>query len=367
MLSRSFGLAEKDIQQFIANDTYAQKQLKNILGIEEIDVNFKREETFINGITVDLMIHSRNNKSIYSLIECKGSNINVTDYVRGIGQTLQYEYFYEEKIPPKNEHSYNFNSKFKTVLLITSDFMKLTNINLSKFKYPETVTIIEINTHNYKLREIDKEEIKKINDNTDLNTIALNFYYFRDNRIFELYILLKELTIESLTSEDSIHRKEMEKRLVKEKNVINNGNWRNAFITLSSLGFIDSNNRPTELGFSLTQYTFEEFAFYVYENYLKDYIDLLLMIIEEKELQNKRISEITKEIYNYFNGKEVLYLTQSNNRYISSFLNIMRDDYGILSFEPRSSNRVINYDIRKYNKKNIIDNIRNRTVASKYL
>lgn len=363
----SFGMAEKDIQHYLATNKNAQKSLKNILGIEEDNIEFKREESFINGITVDLMVHSKENKNIYSLIECKGTNINVTDYVRGIGQTLQYEYFYEEKIPPRNEYSYNFNNNFKTIFVITSDFMKVTNINLAKFKYPETVKIVEINTRNYNLREIDTNEIKKIDKGTDLNTIALNFYYFRDNRIFELYILLKKLAIESLKTRDSINRIEIENELKKEKKVINNGNWRNAFITLSSLGFIDSQNRPTELGFSLTQYSYEYFAYYVYENYLSDYINLILEIMDSHDLYKKSITEIVETIKSHYNGKDILYLTQSNGRYLSSFLNIMRDDYGILSFRSRSSDRTINYNISKYNKENIIENIKKRTVAKHYI
>jgi len=363
----SFGMAEKDIQHYLATNEIAQRSLKDIIGIEEENIEFKREESFINGITVDIMVYSKENKNIYSLVECKGTNINVTDYVRGIGQTLQYEYFYEEKIPPRNEYSYKFYNDFKTIFIITSDFMKVTNINLAKFKYPETVTIVEINTHNYNLREIDTDEIKRIDKGTDLNTIALNFYYFRDNRIFELYILLKKLTIESLQTRDFINRRYIEEELKKEKTVINNGNWRNAFITLSSLGFIDSKNRPTELGFTLTQYSYEDFAYYVYENYLKDYIDLILKIMNNDNLYKKPIIEILETIRTYYKGKDILYLTQSNGRYISSFLNIMRDDYGILSFRSRSTNRRLNYDISKYNKKNIIRNIKERTVAKKYL
>ena len=154
MATNTFGMAEKDIQHYLATNKNAQRSLKKIIGIEEENIEFKREETFINGITVDIMIYSKTNNNIYSLVECKGTNINVTDYVRGIGQTLQYEYFYEEKIPPINEYSFKFYNGFKTIFIITSDFAKFTKINLSKFKYPETVTIVEINTHNYNLREI---------------------------------------------------------------------------------------------------------------------------------------------------------------------------------------------------------------------
>ena len=36
---------------------------------------------------------------------------------------------------------------------------------------------------------------------------------------------------------------------------------------------------------------------------------------------------------------EILFLTESKGRYMSSWLNIMRDDYGIIDFMPRSSLR----------------------------
>lgn len=367
MIEMSFGMQEKDIQHFLATSIEAQNKLKKIINIDENDILFKREETFTNGITVDLMIYSNSNKRIYSLIECKGTQINVTDYVRGIGQTLQYEYFFEENIPPRNEYSYSYNAEFQTLFVITSDFMKKTNINIAKFKYPETVKIIEINTENKNLREIDPAEIKKIDRGTDVNTIALNFYYFRDNRIFELFILLKELVIKSLAQYDDINRVEMGNFLVRERSVINNGNWRNAFITLSSLGFIDSTNRPTDIGFSLTNLSFEEFAYYIYENYLKDYINLILEVIDRFDLYNASNKEIANKIKETFNGKDILYLTQSKGRYLSSFLNIMRDDYGILSFQPRSSDRTLNYDISTSTRDFIIKNIRERSNAYKYL
>ena len=47
-----------------------------------------------------------------------------------------------------------------------------------------------------------------------------------------------------------------------------------------------------------------------------------------------------------------MYLTESNGRYISSWLNIMRDDYGILDFESRSNDRKLIYDITNLKKEN---------------
>ena len=45
---------------------------------------------------------------------------------------------------------------------------------------------------------------------------------------------------------------------------------------------------------------------------------------------------------------EILFLTESKGRYMSSWLNIMRDDYGIIDFMPRSSLRKMNYITSEY-------------------
>ena len=57
--------------------------------------DLKREDEYINGITADFTVIDE--EKIKSIIECKGGQINITDYVRGIGQLFQYEYFFEKK------------------------------------------------------------------------------------------------------------------------------------------------------------------------------------------------------------------------------------------------------------------------------
>ena len=68
-------------------------------------------------------------------------------------------------------------------------------------------------------------------------------------------------------------------------------------------------------------------------------------------------------IKNKYNNKDIMYLTESNGRYISSWLNIMRDDYGIFDFESRTTNRKLIYNITDLKKEVIIKKIKENSVA----
>ncbi|GAA8347704.1 hypothetical protein HpNP15_04610 [Helicobacter pylori] len=71
-----------------------------------------REDTCINGITADFTLFERN--KVRAIIECKGGAIGVSEYVRGIGQIFQYEYFFENHLSLKN---YGFCQNFNSVLV----------------------------------------------------------------------------------------------------------------------------------------------------------------------------------------------------------------------------------------------------------
>jgi len=62
-----------------------------------------------------------------------------------------------------------------------------------------------------------------------------------------------------------------------------------------------------------------------------------------------------------------LFLTDSDSRYISSWLNIMRDDLGCISFEPRKSLRKINYIPKELNEIERINKIKQFSIAQKYV
>ena len=49
-------------------------------------------------------------------------------------------------------------------------------------------------------------------------------------------------------SHKKIDRTNLENNILRRLDTPNNRNWRNAFISLSSLGFINKNNFPTENG-----------------------------------------------------------------------------------------------------------------------
>ena len=81
---------ESELVDLLKTNNSLKNQLADICNF---DKNFElvNEDKFINGITVDftLLIDGK----ISALIECKCDDIGVTDFVRGIGQVMQYKYF----------------------------------------------------------------------------------------------------------------------------------------------------------------------------------------------------------------------------------------------------------------------------------
>lgn len=77
-----------------------QKYIIDSLGFEYDSTEiFEKGLRHYNNIIPDFRITK--GEQILAIVECKGPGINVTDYVRGIGQLLQYEYFYDKKYSPK--------------------------------------------------------------------------------------------------------------------------------------------------------------------------------------------------------------------------------------------------------------------------
>lgn len=332
---------EKAIQNIINEDDSIKKSLFELLNVNN-SPHLQREQVFNNGITVDFMVLE--DTEIKSLVEVKQKEINITDIVRGIGQVYQYEHFYNSDSLPRNNKELSYtNEGFSTTLLIPSDFITSTSYALGDLRYPETTKIIEINTTNYKLREITRNELKSYISKDSKNTISVCQYYVRDNRLYEIYILLKYLLKEKSCEKHFANRIEVEKKL-QQLGVKNNKNWRNAFISLSLFGFIDSKNLPTTVGVHMAHKSFEAFASEIYEAYIRPFVDILFSLEENGKIEGTNI-RLAKNIRERYNGNDVLFLTQSNGRYISSFLNILRDDYGALEYEPRSSSRRIKYNI----------------------
>ena len=343
----------------IQNQNNIQYGINSLLSISN-NTNYIHEDTYINGITADFTI-LENNK-IRAIIECKAGDIGVTDYVRGIGQSLQYEYFYDEKISPRGfEYHQNFNS----ILLFPSSVVRENNFNIGNFKYPLSTLLFEINDTNSIVRHIEQKELDKLKQASLSGLVTISQYYFRDTRIYEAYILLKHLSYLSHIY-SAINRRTLENEFLRKIGTQNNNNWRNAFITLSSLGLITSQNLPTPFGFTFAHLTFEEFASKIMFSYMQPYVRELYEVFNNRFIQLNN-QDIKDSIYRKYNNRDVLFLTESNGRYISSWLNILRDDFGCINFQPRSSQREIIYNPIELNELSLQQYIKNNSIAYKYI
>ena len=335
MMSTATHTSEAWIQESVRDTKEIQRYIIDNLGFEyDGSERFVREVKFINGITVDFKIVKDN--KVIALMECKRGDINVTEYVRGIGQLLQYEYFNEQKIERGEEYS----DSFQTVYLIPSDIIKNKNFNIGSFKYPQSTKLLELNIDNYLVRQIQEDELEKLAE-ADNQKIIISQYYFRDNRFYELYILLQYLKLLKARGIQSINRKDLELNRLRKIETPNNNNWRNAFITLSTLGFINRGNEISETGEFMAIKNYGAFCSEIYHSYAKPYIDLLYNAVLRN--RNGSLSNIKDDIERHNNGKQIVFLTDSDNRYLSSWLNIMRDDLGCVEFTTRSNDRTPKY------------------------
>ena len=101
---------EAEVHTRIMNNVVIKDGIRNVLGIDG-EFQLIHEDEYINGIVADFSIIVNN--KIRAIMECKGGHIGVTDYVRGIGQIFQYEYFSEKNITPKSlEYERNFNAVY---------------------------------------------------------------------------------------------------------------------------------------------------------------------------------------------------------------------------------------------------------------
>jgi len=354
-------MREKQVHDLIINNDVIKNGINSILSIFN-NINYIHEDTYINGITADFTVVE--NGKIRAIIECKAGDIGVTDYVRGIGQSLQYEYFYDEKISPKGlEYQNNFNS----VLLFPSSVLRDNGFNIGRFKYPKTTLLFEINDNNNIIRKIEQKELDKLKEAIDKNLVTISQYYFRDTRIYEVYILLNTLAYLQFKRVNSVDRKELEVNFLRKIGTQNNNNWRNAFITLSSLGLITSQNLPTPFGFTLAPLTFEAFASKIMFSYMQPYVKEIYEVFNHQRIVSLNNQDIKRHIFNKYNSRDVLFLTESDGRYISSWLNILRDDFGCIDFQPRNSQREIIYNPIELNEISLQKYIKNNSKAYEYI
>ncbi len=354
--------SESYVQQLIRERDDVKKYIIDSLG-RDYDGNekFIPEVTFINGITVDFNIVK--NDKIIALLECKSGEIGVTEYVRGIGQLLQYEYFFEESILPSGV-PLEYSEDFQTIYFFPSNIIKNRNFNLARFKYPTSTKLLEVNIGNYYVREIPEDEIKKLSE-IGTSKAGISQYYFRDNRLYELYILLQYLSYLGHKGVKEVNRSSLEKEQLRKISTQNNNNWRNAFITLSSLGFISHNNMLSETGKMIAIRDYAGFCAEILESYIKPYVEIIYGIISKHPTIS--LLELKNKIESEFNNKPVLFMTDSETRYLSSWLNILRDDFGCIEFAPRSSERKIIYYPLELKKEILINKIREYSVGNEYI
>ena len=355
---------ENYVHEIVIQSPDVQKTIWEILNIWDLNnMVLIHEDKYINGITADFTLID--NDKIRAIIECKAWDIWVTDYVRWIWQIMQYEYFFEQNIWKWRAFDENFNS----VLLFPSSVIQRNTFNIWRFKYPERAIIIEINDLNHVVRKISSDELNVLWLAADKNLMTISQYYLRDNRLFELYLLLRYLMYLHISWNDKkINRKALEVEKLRILNTPNNRNRRNAFISLASLWFINSDNMPTIPWMKIWTLSYENFVLMMYKSYIYPYINSILDYFIEWDnniLQdNKSISDGLREKYN---TEDILFLTESEWRYMSSRLSILRDDYWCINFKPKSTKRKLIYDIRELNDNAIIKKIKENSAAYKYL
>lgn len=362
-------IREKYFHDLVIKNTDIQADLLSALDLPSdlSKLQLIHEDRYINGIIADFTLVYDDH--IQAIIECKAGDIGVTDYVRGIGQVLQYEYFYENGI---TRHC-SYTNNFKSILLIPSSVFLNKNFNIALFKYPRTTKIIEINEVNNAVRLISQKELDNFKEQTQNNLISISQYYVRDTRLFEIYMLLRYLCFLELKNTYSIYdvnRQKIELEM-RKTNSINNNNWRNAWISLSSFGFIDSNNKPTKKGTELGMMNITNFLLIMYKSYIKPFADILMNYFYGNlhKLSNG-LSYINEDLRNSYNGKDILFLTQSENRYLSSWLNILRDDFGCIEFDSNRGNNIkrkLNYNPSILSDEFLLKEIAKYTKANPYV
>lgn len=354
-------MRENRVHDLIIQDMNIKNGINSILSISN-NSQYIHEDTYINGITADFTV-IENNK-IRAIIECKAGDIGVTDYVRGIGQSLQYEYFYDENISPRG---FEYHENFNSILLFPSSVVRENNFNIGDFKYPNSTLLFEINDTNNIIRHIEQKELDKLKQASLTGLVTISPYYFRDTRIYEAYILLKHLSYLKIKGDTFINRTLLENEFLRKIGTQNNNNWRNAFITLSSLGLITSQNLPSPFGITLAHVEFEAFASKIMFSYMQTYVKELYEVFNNQNSIQINNQEIKSNIFKKYNNRDVLFLTESDGRYISSWLNILRDDFGCIDFEPRNSTRDIIYNPIELNEISLQKYIKTHSKAYQYI
>jgi len=316
-------MTEAKVQHFL------ESNIRNIL---DVCVNFQNSYILrpklklSNNIETDLGILDVSER-VVAIFESKG-NVGINELVRGIGQVAQYQKHIEERM------LYDYIPSARAFLVIPLEVYQ--NFDFRKLSFPKRASIILIDEKNDSFALLPK---KKILSQKFKNIAIVSSYYIRDNRLGEIYLGLKLIEARSPKCEGKVDMKWIKNEL--KKLIINKGNDRNIPITLHGLGFIDYENRLTAEGQRHLRMDYYEFCKSLANNQIMPFLMLTMLILMKvagkRDQDISKIitnpTEIKKEIIKIFNGKDVLYVTDSGTRYISSWLNILRDDLGAISFE----------------------------------
>lgn len=361
-------MKESVFHDIVQKDVMVQDSILSALNISGKSYSFIHEDQYPNGLIADFTIKKDN--VVKAILELKASDIEVNDYVRGIGQVMQYQHFADSNLTTKG---YIYDNTV-AVYLLPSTITTHKRFNIGLFKYPDKSVLMELNEVNHNIRLISDTELSKLAKESEAsNLMSVSQYYLRDIRLFELYLCLKYCQIRKLYGDKRVDRKEAEKNFLSNLGTPNNKNWRNAFISLSSLGLIDSNNFPTIVGSKYATGEYCDFCYEMYNSYIKIYIDLIMDALYKikKAIASDSFQASYNDIKNIIEGehggKQVMFLTESGNRYLSSWLNILRDDFNCINFASRKDTRTILYNIEELNQHKIIEKIKNNTLANNYI
>jgi len=325
-------MTEDEVKSLILNkSSYIEDFLANHFKYHN-NYNIMSEVEIEYGLIVDKIIYDNTGK-VLAVIECKGGNIGTTEFVRGIGQGLQY-------IDQKNRNLIsNTTPETQTFLCFPDELFG--KIEINDLKYPDNLNLLIVNSKNKSFKVIKPTNNR--GGNSFKSAINISPYYVRDNRIGEIYIGLLELRKRMILKKERPVYRHLD-TLLRNINAPNPGNGRNISISLSSFGFINSENELTVMGYEFSQLNFIEFTMKLVEEFLYPYVNTLMTVLLEnqrKEITWTDVKNSCKEIWSVPSDREIEFFTESETRYISSWMNILRDDIQCIKFPARTNRKVV--------------------------
>lgn len=88
-------MEEKTLHDIINSNKNVQESILLALGGNTDAYSFISEDQYPNGIYVDFTV--KNKDKVSFILELKGDDIGVTEYIRGIGQVYEYQHFIDKK------------------------------------------------------------------------------------------------------------------------------------------------------------------------------------------------------------------------------------------------------------------------------